>query len=41
MSVAAQSQQIESAQSFTIKAGRIAAVYVVRNPDKLSAVPPL
>ncbi|MDF3881391.1 RNA polymerase sigma-70 factor [Cupriavidus basilensis] len=33
--------KIESAQSFTIEAGRITAVYVVRNPDKLSAVPPL
>jgi RNA polymerase sigma-70 factor, ECF subfamily len=30
---------IESAQSFYIEDGRIAAVFVVRNPDKLSGVP--
>jgi RNA polymerase sigma-70 factor (ECF subfamily) len=33
--------QIESAQSFTFDAGRIAAIYIVRNPDKLRDMPPL
>ncbi len=33
--------QIESAHAFTVEAGRITAVYLVRNPDKLSAAPPL
>lgn len=31
--------RIESAQSFIIDAGRIVAVFVMRNPDKLTAVP--
>lgn len=31
--------RIESAQSFHIEDGRIAAVFVVRNPDKLAGVP--
>jgi RNA polymerase sigma-70 factor (ECF subfamily) len=31
--------QIESAQSFYIEDGRITAVFVVRNPDKLAGVP--
>jgi len=31
--------KIESAQSFVVEDGRIAAVYVVRNPDKLGGVP--
>lgn len=31
--------RLESAQSFLIEEGRIAAVFVVRNPDKLAAVP--
>lgn len=31
--------RIESAQSFHIEDGRIAAVFVVRNPDKLTGVP--
>ncbi|MFL9873086.1 RNA polymerase sigma-70 factor [Paraburkholderia megapolitana] len=33
--------KIESASAFTIHAGRISDVYIVRNPDKLGAVPPL
>jgi len=33
--------RIESAQSFYIEDGRIAGVFVVRNPDKLTGVPPL
>jgi RNA polymerase sigma-70 factor, ECF subfamily len=33
--------KIESAQSFTVEEGLVTNVYVVRNPDKLSAVPPL
>lgn len=32
---------IESANAFTIEDGRITEVYVMRNPDKLSSVPPL
>lgn len=32
---------IESANAFTIEDGRITEVYVMRNPDKLSTVPPL
>jgi RNA polymerase sigma-70 factor, ECF subfamily len=31
--------QLESAQSFLIEADRIVAVFIVRNPDKLSGVP--
>ena len=31
--------RIESAQSFIIEGGRIAAVFVMRNPDKLTTVP--
>ena len=31
--------KLESAQSFVIDGGRIAAVFVVRNPDKLAALP--
>jgi RNA polymerase sigma-70 factor (ECF subfamily) len=31
--------QLESAQAFRIEQGRIAAVFVVRNPDKLTGVP--
>ena len=31
--------KIESAQSFDFVDGRIAAVYIVRNPDKLHNVP--
>lgn len=31
--------QLESAQSFRIEDGRIAAVFIVRNPDKLAGVP--
>lgn len=31
--------QLESAQSFIIDAGKIVAVFVIRNPDKLSGVP--
>lgn len=31
--------KIESAQSFLIEGGKIAAVFVVRNPDKLAGVP--
>jgi RNA polymerase sigma-70 factor (ECF subfamily) len=30
--------QLESAQAFAVDAGRIAAIYVVRNPDKLTAI---
>ena len=30
---------LESAQSFTIEDGRIVAVFIVRNPDKLAALP--
>jgi RNA polymerase sigma-70 factor (ECF subfamily) len=33
--------EIESAQSFSFESGRIANVYIVRNPDKLAAVPRL
>jgi RNA polymerase sigma-70 factor (ECF subfamily) len=33
--------EIESAQSFAFESGRIANIYIVRNPDKLSAMPPL
>jgi RNA polymerase sigma-70 factor, ECF subfamily len=33
--------KVESAQSFATIEGRITAVYVMRNPDKLSGVPPL
>jgi RNA polymerase sigma-70 factor (ECF subfamily) len=33
--------KLESAQSFVIEDGRIAAIFVVRNPDKLAAIPPL
>jgi len=33
--------QIESAQSFIVDDGRIVAVFVVRNPDKLIAIPAL
>jgi RNA polymerase sigma-70 factor (ECF subfamily) len=33
--------QIESAQSFIVDDGRIVAVFVVRNPDKLTAIPAL
>ena len=31
--------KIESAQSFIIEGGRIAAVFIMRNPDKLTTVP--
>jgi RNA polymerase sigma-70 factor (ECF subfamily) len=31
--------KIESAQSFVVEDGRIAAVFIVRNPDKLTSVP--
>jgi RNA polymerase sigma-70 factor (ECF subfamily) len=31
--------QLESAQSFVIDNGRIVAIYVVRNPDKLARIP--
>jgi RNA polymerase sigma-70 factor (ECF subfamily) len=31
--------KLESAQAFTIDGGRISAIYVVRNPDKLAGVP--
>jgi RNA polymerase sigma-70 factor (ECF subfamily) len=31
--------RIESAQTFCIEDGRIAAVFIVRNPDKLAGVP--
>jgi RNA polymerase sigma-70 factor (ECF subfamily) len=30
---------IESAQSFIIDEGRIVAVFIMRNPDKLTGVP--
>ncbi|SDC61784.1 RNA polymerase sigma-70 factor, ECF subfamily [Cupriavidus sp. YR651] len=33
--------KLESANSFRIEAGRIAAVYVMRNPDKLGGIPAL
>ncbi|MBB1630602.1 RNA polymerase sigma factor SigJ [Cupriavidus sp. UME77] len=33
--------QLESAQAFLIDGERIAAIYSVRNPDKLAGVPPL
>lgn len=33
--------KLESAQSFVIEDGRIAAIFVVRNPDKLAGIPPL
>lgn len=32
--------KIESAQSFIIDGGRIVAVFIMRNPDKLTTVPP-
>jgi RNA polymerase sigma-70 factor (ECF subfamily) len=32
---------VESAQAFIVDAGRIVAIYVVRNPDKLAAIAPL
>ena len=31
--------KIESAQSFIVEEGRIVAVFIMRNPDKLTAVP--
>jgi RNA polymerase sigma-70 factor (ECF subfamily) len=31
--------KIESAQSFIVDAGRIVAVFIIRNPDKLASVP--
>jgi RNA polymerase sigma-70 factor (ECF subfamily) len=31
--------KIESAQSFIVDAGRIVAVFIMRNPDKLTSVP--
>ena len=31
--------RIESAQSFIVDAGRIVAVFIMRNPDKLTSVP--
>jgi RNA polymerase sigma-70 factor (ECF subfamily) len=32
---------VESAQSFIVDDGRIVAIYVIRNPDKLTAIAPL
>jgi RNA polymerase sigma-70 factor, ECF subfamily len=32
---------VESAQAFIIEDGKIAAVYAIRNPDKLARIPPL
>lgn len=32
---------VESVQSFSLRDGRIGDIYVVRNPDKLTGVPPL
>jgi RNA polymerase sigma-70 factor (ECF subfamily) len=31
--------KIESAQSFIMDEGKIVAVYIVRNPDKLAGIP--
>jgi RNA polymerase sigma-70 factor (ECF subfamily) len=31
--------KIESAQSFIVDQGRIVAVFIMRNPDKLTMVP--
>jgi RNA polymerase sigma-70 factor (ECF subfamily) len=31
--------KIESAQAFSVEDGRIVAVFVMRNPDKLAALP--
>ncbi|MGH8856064.1 MAG: RNA polymerase subunit sigma-24, partial [Telluria sp.] len=31
--------RLESAQSFIIDAGKIVAVFIMRNPDKLAAIP--
>lgn len=33
--------KLESAQAFLFEGGRIAAIYAVRNPDKLAGIPPL
>jgi RNA polymerase sigma-70 factor, ECF subfamily len=31
--------RLESAQSFIVDEGRIVAVFIMRNPDKLASVP--
>jgi RNA polymerase sigma-70 factor (ECF subfamily) len=31
--------RLESAQAFRIEQGRIAAIFIIRNPDKLRALP--